>query len=137
MTCQYGKQRGQISINSGAEIRQQGGERQRFGLIWNLNSANTSITARNLETGVSYYIPTFGVNLQHFFSESGNVSFSWLDHAMMGPMLLNLAGMMESELFSEGMEVSVSINGIDSTFSFAAGANDLVRRNLLLNSRRF
>jgi hypothetical protein len=109
----------------------------RAGLIWNLNSANTTITARNLETGLSYHIPLFGVNVQHFFSESGNVSFSWLDDAMIGPMTLNLAGMLESELFSEGVEVSVSVNGIDTTFTMAGGANDLVRRNLLLNSRRF
>jgi hypothetical protein len=109
----------------------------RSGMLWSLDSANTTITARNLATGQSFLVPTFGISMDHFMSESGNVAFSWLDHAMLGPALLNFSGMLAGELGSEGIEVTVTVNGIDATFTFAGGANDMVRRHFKLNSQRF
>jgi hypothetical protein len=109
----------------------------RKGLLWHLNSANTSVVARNLETGQSFNIPMFGAQIDHFFSENGNVAFSWLDHAMISQATLNFAGMLDQELNSEGMEVTISVNGIESTFTFAAGANPLVSRGFKSTARRF
>jgi hypothetical protein len=109
----------------------------RSGLLWNLSSSNTSIVARNLDTGQSYMVPTFGVSLDHFMSEHGNVAFTWLNDALLGPALLNFGGLLDKELRSEAVEVTVTVNGIEAGFMLAGGDNDLVRRNFLLNSRRF
>jgi hypothetical protein len=121
------------ALSSGIEAEAFG----RRGLLWNVRSGDANITARNLETGMSFVVPTFGSEFDHFFSESGNVSFTWLDHAMIGQAVLNFAGMLEQELSSDGMEITVSINGVDSTFTLAAGAHDMVRRNFKATSRRF
>ena len=109
----------------------------RLGLLWRLNGRNTSITARNLETGQSYFVPLFGAEIEQFMSERGNVAFTRLDHPMLGSALLGFAGMLEDELASEGIEVTVQVNGISASFVIAGGKDAEIARAFKVNSRRF
>jgi hypothetical protein len=135
-----GRSNARISVEDKVTLLHSAVKAERFGitgLVWNANGANTVVTARNLETGATYFVPLVGVGVEHFFADHGNRAITSLDDPMLGPALLSMAGMFGDELNSEGMEVTVNFNGVEVPFLLAAGKNDLVRRNFLMNSRRF
>jgi hypothetical protein len=93
----------------------------RQGLMWNLDSSSTTITVRNLDNGLSMNVPFFGARIEHFLSNNSNVAFTWMDHAMLGVAFRNYANLLDNELNSESLEISISHHGITSTFTVAGG----------------
>jgi hypothetical protein len=113
---------------------------QRFGsrgLTWELDSRNTTITARNLETGQTYLAPTYGLEIEQFVAENGNIAYTRLDHPMLGPALIGFASLLQDELKSGAIEVTVDVNGIDASFTVAGGRDAHVVRAFKENARRF
>jgi len=96
----------------------------RSGLLWELDGSNTSIRARNLETGQVVRLPDHGVAVDLFVANGGRAAAAalWLDHAMLGPALRDFANRLDDELHAKGLEVTLSYNGISSTFHVAGGA---------------
>ena len=94
----------------------------REGLLWNLDSASTSITVRNLDNGLSLNVPLFGSRIEHFLDNASNLSFMWMDHAMLGVAFRDFANKLDNELNADALEVTVSHHGISSTFTIAGGA---------------
>jgi hypothetical protein len=123
-----------VTLLNGAVSAQRLG---RAGLLWNLDGRNTSIIVRNLETGASHVVPLMGAEIETFVSENGRATLARFDHPMLGPVLLHVAGMLGDELRSEGLELTVSHHGVDVSFTIAGGANELVRRGVRANYRRF
>lgn len=95
----------------------------RNGLLWRLDSSNTSISIKNVNTGISTNIPFYGVSVDHFLSNSGNVAFTFADHPMLGAALRGLAQKLESELNGDAMIVTVQHNGVELSFTMAGGAH--------------
>jgi hypothetical protein len=135
-----GRAAARMSIDDKVRLASTGVQAQRFGIegmLWSVGAGNTMVTARNLETGAFFLVPTVGIEVEHFFANNGNRAATWLDHPMIGTAMLGLAGMLRDELYSEGMELTVHYNGVETSFLLAGGKNDLVQRRVLLNSRRF
>lgn len=96
----------------------------RNGLLWNLDSRNTTITAKNLDNGLTVNVPLFGTRFEHFFANRGNTAVTWLDHPMTGLALRNFSSQLGNELNSSGIEVTLTHNGISTSFTMAGGAAD-------------
>jgi len=123
-----GQQQAKLSIQDKISLLGSAVEAKAFGrsgLLWNLDSSDTSISVRNLDNGVTVNVPFYGVSIDHFFSNESNVAFTWLDHAMLGVMLRDFANKLDNELNGDTLVVTITHNGIATSFTMAGGAHPL------------
>lgn len=108
----------------------------RSGLLWHLSPGDTTVLARNEETGQTYLVPLFGASAEHFMSERGNEAATWLDHPMLAAAMTNLTGMLDDELHADSLLLTIEVNGVSASFRVAGGSNALIGDHLRHNAAR-
>ncbi len=93
----------------------------RDGLLWSLNSSNTSIRVRNLSTGLTVGLPLYGAGIEFFATRLKDPAVLWLDHPMLGVTFREYANLLDDELHAEALELTIEHNGIPIRFTVSGG----------------
>lgn len=113
-------------LNSAVAVKAFGRE----GLLWKLDSSNTTIRAKNLTTGATVNVPLFGASIDMFWGRSQDPAFLWLDHPMLGLAFRDYANRLDNELYAEGLEVTITHNGVPISFTVSGGDHPVVNSSL-------
>jgi len=116
-----------ISLLNGAVAAKAYG---RGGLLWKLDSSNTTIRVRNLTTGASVNVPFYGASAEFFWSRTQDPAFLWLDHPMLGVAFRDYANRLDDELYAEALEVTITHNGVPIRFSISGGDHPVVNSSV-------
>lgn len=128
-----GRQRGRLGVRQKLSLLHGAVEATAFGrqgLLWSLDSSNTDVRVRNLETGLEVGIPLGGVCVDLFASRRRQPAIAWLDHPLLGPIFRDYAGRLDNELHTETLEVTITYNGVPVSFTVAGGAHPVVNSRL-------